>query len=298
MRYFIKLSHLKIENANAMSSPITIGFPAMTAWLGAVHFIERQLRACYKDISLKNLGISCHNLDLQTYKGDGDFIQFIAGTCNPLEQDGSRPSFIPAPRCHLDVSLIIEFNNIDIDSNTLIEKVKNIIYAMKIASGDVISLRDCNILLFDEDEDEDKSIKPIITALMPGNVLVDRSDLLKNAMNEVNKDSFDALGVILDYIKITSKSTECQESGNVIWSSQRKESGWIVPISIGFHGISNLGPAQEQRDQSVAHRFAESVITLGQFIMPYHIKHIDQILWTYDTDLTSNLYLCKNEFIK
>jgi hypothetical protein len=30
---FFLISHLKIHNANAMSSPYTIGFPAMTAWL-------------------------------------------------------------------------------------------------------------------------------------------------------------------------------------------------------------------------------------------------------------------------
>lgn len=37
MRRFILISHLKIHNANAMSSPFTIGFPAMTAWLGVIH---------------------------------------------------------------------------------------------------------------------------------------------------------------------------------------------------------------------------------------------------------------------
>ncbi|MCB1977589.1 MAG: hypothetical protein KDE66_11370 [Nitrosomonas sp.] len=34
MRRFLLIPHLKIHNANAMSSPYTIGFPAMTAWLG------------------------------------------------------------------------------------------------------------------------------------------------------------------------------------------------------------------------------------------------------------------------
>jgi len=29
------IPHILVHNANALSSPFTIGFPAMTAWLGA-----------------------------------------------------------------------------------------------------------------------------------------------------------------------------------------------------------------------------------------------------------------------
>ncbi len=43
--YILKLPHIKIQNANALSSPYTIGFPAMTAWLGFMHALERKLRA-------------------------------------------------------------------------------------------------------------------------------------------------------------------------------------------------------------------------------------------------------------
>jgi len=37
IRRILLLPHIKVHNANALSSPFTIGFPAMTAWLGAVH---------------------------------------------------------------------------------------------------------------------------------------------------------------------------------------------------------------------------------------------------------------------
>ena len=35
MKKVLLIPHVKILNANALSSPYTIGFPAMTAWLGA-----------------------------------------------------------------------------------------------------------------------------------------------------------------------------------------------------------------------------------------------------------------------
>lgn len=43
MKSVLLIPYIKIQNANALSSPYTIGFPAMTAWLGAVHALQRQL---------------------------------------------------------------------------------------------------------------------------------------------------------------------------------------------------------------------------------------------------------------
>lgn len=63
---------------------------------------------------------------------------------------------------------------------------------------------------------------------------------------------------------------------------------------MGFQGISEVGQAKNQRDAHTPHRFAESVITLGEFIMPYRIKSMDQLLWKYHFDLENNLYLCQN----
>jgi CRISPR-associated protein Csy2 len=82
-----------------------------------------------------------------------------------------------------------------------------------------------------------------------------------------------------------------------MWKSYRKTTGWIVPIAVGFQGISELGMAKNQRDNKTPHRFAESVVTLGEFIMPYRIKHIDDMLWQYSIDIDNNLYLCQNSTI-
>ncbi len=66
-----------------------------------------------------------------------------------------------------------------------------------------------------------------------------------------------------------------------------------MPIATGFQGISPLGEAKNQRDPSVPHRFAESVVTLGEFVMAHKIKHLDDMLWAYHTDLENDLYLCQ-----
>ena len=290
MRQFLLIPHLKLHNANAMSSPYTIGFPAMTAWLGAVHALQRKLQSKGCEVSLTKVGVSCHEFNLQTYTGQGDFVHSIIGTANPLDKDGSRPAFIEEARSHLEVSLLIECQNIDPDEKEqFLEDVQQLICSMKFASGDVLAVKKCQILQFDEDADQDRELKPILNKLMLGHVLVERRDLVIESM----KQGKDALDAVLDCLKVTHSSS-VDENGKVIWTSKRNAQGWLVPIAVGFQGISELGIAKNQRDADTPHRFAEAVLTLGEFIMPYRIESIDQLLWQYHVDLENNLYLCQN----
>lgn len=290
MRRFILIPHLKIHNANAMSSPYSIGFPAMTAWLGAMHALQRKLKTKGQDIELTRLAVSCHDFNLQTHKGQNDFVHSIIGTANPLDKDGSRPAFIEEARCHLEVSLLIEVDNLGKKQREgLLTILPEIVNSMKFAGGDVLAVYDQQILDFDEDGHKDQELKPILNKLMLGHVLIERRDLVIQSMQEGQ----DALDAILDYLKVTHNS-QIDENGKVKWLSSRKEKGWLVPIAVGFQGISELGIAKNQRDAHTPHRFAEAVLTLGEFVMPYRIESIDQLLWQYHVDLENNLYLCQN----
>lgn len=297
MRNFILIPHLKLHNANAMSSPYTIGFPALTAWLGAVHALQRKLHAAnYSNITLDRVAISCNDFNLQTYKGQGDYVNSIIATANPLDKDGSRPAFIEEARCHLEVSILIECLNFDLEPEIFAEfeaYLTRLAFNMKFASGDVLAVQPCEVIRCDDNAENNQDVKKILRKLMLGHVLIERRDLVQKTMLEEQKDALDA---VLDYLKVSHLATE-DEHGHVSWSSSRKESGWLVPIAVGFQGISELGHAKNQRDTNTPHRFAESIITLGEFIMPYRIKQLDDMLWQYHVDLDKNLYLCQNSKI-
>lgn len=295
-RNFLLIPHLKIHNANAMSSPFTIGFPAMTAWLGSMHALERKLHSQKLDINLIKLAVSCHHFDLQTYKGKSDYVYSIVGTANPLDKDGSRPAFIEEARCHLEVSLLIELEGYSQkDYDSLIAAARELVMSMKVASGDVQNLWSCEILSVNEmSDDRDTDLKRILHKLMLGNVLVERRNFIIQSMND-GKDAIDSL---LEYLTVNHAATgEMTKEGKAIWRSVRKENGWLVPISVGYQGISPLSEEKvlNQRDDDTPHRFAESIVTLGEFIMPYRAKAIDEILWEYHTDLENDLYLCRNQ---
>jgi len=291
MKNILLIPYIQIHNANALSSPYTIGFPAMTAWLGAVHALQRQLKTRdddFEDLDFKSVGVVCHDINLQTHKGHSDFVYSIISTGNPLDKSGNRPSFIEEARCHLTVSLVIEYS-CDFDQD-LTEHVDHLVRGkLKFASGDVITAKPSETFEIDSENQ-----KQLITKLMPGFCLIERRDLMQQAMAdypEGHKEQ-DAIDALLDYLTIKHTS-QIDDKGKVTWTSSRKTKGWIVPIATGFHGISDLGKAENQRDPDTPHRFAESVVTLGEFKMPYRIDNLDNMLWHTYADLENNLYLCQ-----
>jgi len=293
------IPHLRIHNANALSSSFTIGFPAMTAWLGATHALQRQLNERGIGVTMPAMGIVSHQMDLQTYRGKNDLVESIIGTGNPLKpkpkknkQPGNavRPSFIEEARCHLDVSLLIELQDISHgqEDETKVQVSHVLNSKMKVAGGDIETFGSPIIFVIQEGHEAD--LRKLTQKIMPGYVLVERRDLMAEAMQQ-GQDAMDAL---IDYVVIHHNCEQKDKGEEVVWRSHRKAqpAGWIVPIATGFHGISELGQAENQRDPEIPHRFAESLVTLGEFKMPYRFESIIDMLWCYSIDATKNLYQC------
>lgn len=294
----ILLPRIRVQNANALSSPFTIGFPAMTAWLGAVHALQRKLNANETPVIFTGTGVVVHQFDLQTYKGPGDFVHSIIGTGNPLDPKSEkgkpkgnavRSSFIEEARCHLNISLLVQYGGIEAhEEQPMLEALHQLLLSsMKLAGGDILSCGKPEII---------RDFNTAKRRTMPGYALVERRDLMQSAM-EQGQDAMDAM---LDYLAIHHSCTKESINGEecIIWQSQRKatgpdgQRGWIVPIATGFQGISELGKAQNQRDPDAPHRFSESVVTLGEFKMSYHLHSPQELLWRYQVEPDSNLYLC------
>lgn len=286
------LPHLRIHNANALSSPFTIGFPAMTAWLGATHALQRKLKNIGVNLIFKSTAVVNHQFELQTYRGENDYVSSIIGAGNPLDKFGKRSSFIEEARCHLDVSLLIEVEGISQEQEIcFLDQVTHLLNTnMKIASGDIQSFKTLSIHVLEENNIAD--LIKLTRKIMPGYVLVERRDLMMEAMRQ-GQDAMDAM---LDYLAIHHSCTQ-NDDGVISWQAHRKSqkdkpAGWIIPIATGFQGISDLGQAKNQRDPSVLHCFAESLVTLGEFKMPHRFHSIDEMLWCYHVDMQNNLYQC------
>lgn len=288
LKRLLIIPRIQVQNANALSSPFTIGFPAMTAWLGGVHALQRKLQQSdFSHFQFNAVGVISHQFDLQTHQHKGDFVTSIIGTGNPLDKDGNRPSFIEEARAHLTASLIIEYTGLESDDkNAVLEQVSTLLYGqLKMAGGDISNFEKP----YFTNTESPESTRKILRRLMPGYALLERRDLMQSAM----QNGQDAMDALIDHLAVHHACTKVEDK--VEWASGRKEKGWLVPIAVGFQGISPLGQALNQRDADTPHRFAEAVVTLGEFKMAHHIEDIESLLWVYQANAENNLYLCQTQ---
>jgi CRISPR-associated protein Csy2 len=304
------LHRIKVENANAVSG-ITWGFPAVTQFLGFVHSLSRDLLGKI-DIELTGCGIVCHSHQIQAYqpKGWGDYV--FALTRNPLILKNGKvksPSFAEEGRMHMEISLIIpcigDFE--DADENTeACEYIKQQVFLKRMAGGTILGLDDASLLELHEDEQKSEQIaRRHFYQLLPGFALVQRSELLSEHISECQEANLNAdpLDALLDFSALKYKADKVEtnqdkKEPSIEWRLQPKPGkGWLVPISAGFRGISDLyepGEVRRARDSSVPFRFVEPVYTIGEWISPHHLKNFEQIIWRYSADSESGWYLCEN----
>lgn len=294
IKFYLHLPRLHIQNANAQSSTLTVGFPAVTAWLGAIHALERRLNQTgYDALRLTGVAIACHDFTPQLYKGGRDIRYSIVGTANPLKKKGAgfeRPPFIEEPRCHLTVSLLVEVTGLgrinEEGEEKFIADTAAILHQLKFAGGDVLDFR--SPVLQKIDVDSDKDIRALIRLLMPGYVLIERRDLLP----QTRPEDGDMLDALLGALSVEYTAKESQNGQEIEWEAHRQQAGWIVPIAVGFKDISGAVRVNNQRSYDYEHHFAELVVTLGEFRMAHRFNSIGEILWEYSPDLSQGLYVC------
>jgi CRISPR-associated protein Csy2 len=285
MSQYLLLKKLRVQNANALSSPFTFGFPAVTAFMGFAHRIQREFNPSSEpdDFLCTGVGIISHHFAMQDYQ-EG-YKRCLKITANPLDKDGDRPSFIEEGRCHLVVSLLIEIENLPSSNDKFLQKIRNLLAGrLKLAGGDILYRSDLekdNVRLIED-------IAPNFRQFIPGYALVERRDLMLKAM-QAGQDALDAL-----YDALVVKH-QCRQDaqGQVTWQSQREYEGWLVPIAVGFHALTPPAFADNQRDATTPHRFAESVLTLGEFKMPLPTRFpngFKALMWRYQRQ--GDLYLC------
>lgn len=225
----VVIPHLWVQNANAIASPMTYGFPAMTAFTGAVHAIERKLKEAGVAVGLKGVGVVCHSAEPQTNRESGYVTRFNL-TRNPLAKDkedentGKRalevnpdgslktPSLVEEGRMHLDVSLVIGIESgcpiSRHEQRVLAHRIEEQLRAMRLAGGSVLPhpvkvLRKPARLTpvpGGGDEARTTAFRKLARSLLPGFALVGRHALLAEhlAAMRAQDSKANALDALLD----------------------------------------------------------------------------------------------------
>ena len=135
------LPHVRVQNANAISSPLTHGFPAMTAFLGLMWALARRLERHDFPVTLDSVGVICHDFQEQTT--EGSYVKTFCLTRNPIDKDGSTAAIVEEGRMHMEITLVFGvsggFVREDQEThaaiaNTILEELSG----MRIAGGSVL----------------------------------------------------------------------------------------------------------------------------------------------------------------
>jgi len=309
------IPRLGIQNANAISSPMTWGFPSMTSFLGLMWALERKLCRIDPEFKLifKAVGVVCHRFEPQV---SGGRIRRFSLTRNPLEKDGGTASIVEEGRAHLNLTLIFGVDGALVVSSEeerkkIARDIGEMIGMMRIAGGTVVSGPDRPPSLFPVSEDSEArrvDFMRLRRHWLPGFSLISRDDLLQERYAEMRQENPDTtiLDAWMDLSRnnvraVIEKKGEGDESKeSVDWvSSRRKGKGWLVPIPIGYGSLSDLYPAgsvADTRDRTTPVRFVESAYSIGEWIGPHHLSDVRDLLWYGHHDERSGLYRCVNGY--
>ncbi|SER98414.1 CRISPR-associated protein, Csy2 family [Vreelandella subterranea] len=312
VKNLLVLPRLRVQNANAISSPMTWGFPAMSAFVGLMHALERKLFSAGINVSLSNVGVICHDFEAQAT--EGGYIRGFHLTRNPVDKTGGTAAIVEEGRVHLDITLIFSIDSAATESEheDIAYQIGEIVSGMRIASGSVIPNRAVpshkqrpQWVTFDDDEEErQKQFARLKRRWLPGFALTLRDDYLTEHLQTLQQQNPEAslLDAWLDLSRLNHYSTlenEGESNEKPVWQAQRPYRGWLVPIPVGYGAISDLfnpGEVANARDTKTKFRFVESLYSIGEWVSPHRMKQPEDLLWYVDNDEEAGLYRLNNDY--
>lgn len=331
-RGVLVLPRIRVQNANAISSPMTWGFPSITAFTGLMTALERRLGRD-AGVALYGVGVVCHGFEAQVTTSG--YTRAFHLTRNPVLQDGSTAGIVEEGRVHLEATLVFDVRlnddrRGDAERAALAERVAHELSGMRLAGGSVMpalpgaACRPGRPVLElvpdgwqDDAADEQRKrhrawFRRLARRWLPGFALVSRDDLLQARLTELRatQPEAGALDAWLDLSRWNSRAIErpakagSDQPATVEWVNDPRP-GWSVPIPVGFAALSELHPpgtVSGARDMTTPFRFVETVWSVGQWISPHRLKHLSDLVWSPDHDhdpdrpSEQGLYRCVNAY--
>jgi CRISPR-associated protein Csy2 len=318
------LPHLRVQNANAVSSPLTWGFPAPTAFLGFAHALERKLADRFGQ-RFDGVGIVCHHFQAQTFKPNRRQHRVFAQSRNPVYlkrdaakfiADGTPAAIVEEGRIHLEVSLLIAVHggfDEPLEEGDFAEAAMDTALGMRLAGGSVLppdagATKARWIGWPQAIEDQRTTFRHLRRRLLPGFALVHRPDVLAERLTTLQAGGASAtvLDALLDLTGLNhfpvlpgvAEGEALATADKIDWQIERRP-GWLVPLPSGYAGISDLhapGTVANARDATVPFRFVESLISLGQWIGPHRLTDLEELLWRHGGDPQTGLYRTTNRY--
>lgn len=309
--YLLVMPHLHVQNANAVSSALTHGFPSITAFLGLTWALERKTRDAGIDLAFNAVGVVCH--DHQEQVTEDGFIKSFRLTRNPVGKDGGTAAIVEEGRIHLELSLVLALHSEhwhdEARRDVETAAIANLLAGMRVAGGSIrppaqpgrLRYRPQVFAMTGTEEQRAEVFRKARSRLLPGFALVARDDLLDTRQAELPDETPKAsrLNTWLSLSRINWRYDADTEGGKGAWRNDRKGGGWLVPIPVGYGALGELRPAGQvmrARDATTPFRFVESLYSVGEWISPHRLQAPEQLLWYPESRPDQGLYRCRNDY--
>lgn len=308
--HLLVLPRLRVQNANAISSPLTHGFPSITAFLGLMWALERKTQAAGLDLQFNAVGVVAHQHQEQIT--EGGFVNAFRLTRNPVDKSGGTAAIVEEGRIHLEISLVFAVRSQALQDGQnapgIAAQVREQLGQMRIAGGSLVESsaprsrqRPYVVSLTGDAEGRQKLFDQLKLRLLPGFALVERPDLLEQRHQALLATQPEAtrLDAWLSLARINWHWQTAKEGDKGEWQHDRQDLGWIVPIPLGYGALGarqDAGSVINARDGQTPFRFVESLYGIGQWLSPHRLHSVRQLLWYADSQADEGLYRCRNDY--
>ena len=312
----LALPHLRVQNANAISSPLTWGFPAMSAFIGFMHALERRLQG-ELDLIFNGVGVICHTHDVQISRAG--YNKRFHLTRNPIDKTGATAAITEEGRMHMEISLVFDVEGSackgdNAQRDEIAHRIYDVVHGMRIAGGSLLPRRPNQgrnhapiiATLSDQEEQRAKQFRNLRRHWLPGFALVLREDRLEQRHAEMlaADQTTTRLDAWLDFSRLHHDCVQATDDagepvGKPFWEI-RSTPGWTVPIPVGYSALSDEhapGQVARARDERTPFRFVESLYSIGEWVGPHRLRRPESLLWYVDNDLEHGVYRLNNDYI-
>lgn len=303
---YIVFERMSVQDANCIAG-FTYGFPAITHFLGFSHALSRKLSVS-DNLGLQGCAVICHQHQIHAYqpKSFGDYV-FSQSKNPPTTRAKAKetPPIIEEGKMNMTVSLVMACPDLNISRAAEINALKQTLHDLaqqhRLAGGSIEKMTAIHIL----NKDEQKLLRIVKRLLLPGFVLMDRSDLLASHYQTLKQQQADVdlMDAWLDFSalkyqaqpKLKEGELEPTDTTETEWQRMDKPAkGWLVPITNGYKAISPVYPPGEvanTRDATTPVCFVEAAHSIGEWRSLHRIQKIAEMLWHYRHE--HDWYLCQ-----